>query len=117
MGQVFSIRREVIHLKSQKKTEEIVYGITSLPPHEGAPQRLLELNRGHWQIENRLHWVRDVTFDEDRSQIRTRNSPRIMATLKNLAISLLRWLGKTNIAKALRHLAAQPHLSLRLIGL
>jgi len=117
VGQVFCIRREVTHLKSQKKTEEILYGVTSLSPHKATPQRLLELNRGHWQIENRLHYVRDVTFDEDRSQIRTRNSPRVMATLKNLAISLLRWLGITNIARALRHLAAKPHLSLRLIGL
>lgn len=117
MAQVFCIRREVTHLKSQKKTEEIAYGITSLPPHKATAKRLLELNRGHWHIENRLNYVRDVTFDEDRSQIRTRNSPRVMATLKNFAISLFRWLGMTNIARALRHLAANPQLSLQLIGL
>jgi predicted transposase YbfD/YdcC len=117
VAQVFCIRREVTHLKSQKKTHEIAYGISSLPPHKAPPKRLLDLNREHWHIENRLNYVRDVTFDEDRSQIRTRNSPRVMATLKNFAISLLRWLGTTNIAKALRHLAAKAHLSLQLIGL
>lgn len=117
MAQVFCIRREVTELKSQKKTQQIAYGITSLPGHKAPAERLLELNRGHWHIENRLNYVRDFTFDEDRSQIRTRNSPRVMATLKNFAISLLRWLGTINIARALRHLAAKAHLSLQLIGL
>jgi predicted transposase YbfD/YdcC len=54
------------------------------------PQRLLELNRGHWAIENSLHYVRDVTFAEDLSQIRTKTAPHVMASLRNLAISLLR---------------------------
>jgi predicted transposase YbfD/YdcC len=81
------------------------------------PARLLKLNRGHWGIENSLHYVRDVTFDEDRSQIRTLNAPEVMASIKNFIISLFRWLGKTNIAKTLRDMAAKPYLSLRLIGL
>ncbi|WP_054813811.1 ISAs1 family transposase [Nocardia arizonensis] len=59
--------------------------------------------RGHWAIENRTHWVRDATFDEDRSQIRTGDAPQVMATLPNTAISLLRLAGHTNIAAALRH--------------
>jgi predicted transposase YbfD/YdcC len=115
--QVLCIRRRVTHLKRNKSTEEIAYGITSLPPHKASPQRLLQLNRGHWGTENRLNWVRDVTFDEDRCQIRTRNAPRVMASLRNFAISLLRWLQIKNIAQALRTMAARPHLSLRLIGL
>jgi predicted transposase YbfD/YdcC len=45
----------------------VVYGVTSLPPERATPARLLELVRGHWAIENKSHWVRDVTFDEDRS--------------------------------------------------
>jgi hypothetical protein len=61
--------------------------------------------------------VRDVTFDEDRSQIRTKSAPRVMATLRNLAISLLRLAGHTNIARALRRYAAKPHLTLCLVGL
>lgn len=115
--QVFCIRREVTSLKSYKKTEEIVCAVTSLPPEKTTPKRLLHLNRGHWGIENRLHYVRDVTFDEDRSQIRTRNAPQIMASLRNLVISLFRWFKKSNIAETLRDMAARPYLSLRLLGL
>jgi predicted transposase YbfD/YdcC len=115
--QAFCIRREVTSLKTHKKTEEIVYGITSLSPEKAAPPRLLHLNRGHWGIENRLHYVRDVTFDEDRCQIRTRNAPQIMASLRNFVISLFRWFKKSNLAETLRDMAARPYLSLRLLGL
>ncbi len=59
--------------------------------------------RGHWLIEDRLHWVRDVTYDEDRSQVRTANGPRVMASLRNLAIAILRLNGQISIAAALRH--------------
>jgi predicted transposase YbfD/YdcC len=64
---------------------------------------------GHWSIENRLHWVRDVSFDEDRSQVRTAHGPQVMAALGNLAITALRLSGATNIAAALRHHARDPH--------
>jgi predicted transposase YbfD/YdcC len=114
--QVLTIRREFTYIKSGKKSEEIVHGITSLSTSKADPTRLLQLNRGHWGIENSLHYVRDVTFNEDRSQIRTKNAPRTMACFRNFAISLLRWMGNSNIAKALRELAAKPHLSLQLIG-
>ena len=117
VGQVFCVRREVAHLKTNKKSVEIAYGITSLPSEKTTPEQLLQLNRGHWGIENRLHYVRDVTFDEDRSQIRTKNAPEIMASLRNFVISLFRWFKKTNIAETLREIAARPHLSLYLLGL
>ncbi len=64
-----------------KRSEETAYGITSLRKEEASAERLLELNRGHWEIENRIHYVRDVTFDEDRSQIRKGNGAHIMSTL------------------------------------
>jgi predicted transposase YbfD/YdcC len=115
--QVFCIRREVTHLRKNKDTSETVYGITSLSPAQASPQRILALNRGQWSIENRLHWVRDVTFDEDRSQIRTGTGPRVMASLRNLVISILRKCGATNIAKTLRSFAFKTHLALGLIGL
>lgn len=96
----------------------MVYLITSLPQEKADAQRLLRLNRGHWEIENRVHWVRDVNFDEDRSQIRTGAGPRVMATLRNLAISLLRLRNPSrSIAEALRDLAARPHLALAMVGL
>lgn len=115
--QVMRIERITEMLKSGKQRHEVVFGITSLSPEQASPERLLELNRGHWSIENSLHHVRDTTFDEDRSQIRTKAAPQVMATLKNLAISILRLNSFTNIASALRHFAAQQHLSLALIGL
>ena len=72
--------------------------------------------RGHWGIENRVHWVRDVTFDEDRSQVRTGSAPQIMAALRNLTISVIRLAGETNIAAALRRHAVHPSRPLALIG-
>jgi predicted transposase YbfD/YdcC len=87
---------------------ETVYAVTSLTATQTSPAELADIIRGHWSIEDRLHWVRDVTYDEDRSQVRTHNGPRVMATLRNLAISILRLTGATNIAAALRHHARRP---------
>ena len=115
-GQVACIERHTENLKTGKKRSETAYLITSLSPQKASPKQLLDLNRGHWSIENKSHYVRDVTFDEDRSQIRTKTGPRMMATLRNLAISLLRMANYSNIAEALRHMAAKPHLALQLIG-
>lgn len=103
--------------KSGKIRHETAFLITSLSPNETNPERLLALNRGCWGIENRNHYVRGVTFDEDRCQIRSNSGPRIMATLRNFAISILRYVGHSNIAKAIRHMAGKPHLALGLIGI
>jgi predicted transposase YbfD/YdcC len=89
LRQVFCLRREVMNLGKNKESSETVYSITRLPSAQASPQRILALNRGQWSIENRLHWVRDVTFDGDRSQIRTGAGPRVMAPLRNLVISIL----------------------------
>ena len=97
--------------------EEEVYCVTSLTPDKADAQRLLTLNRGHWTIENRLHYVRDVTYDEDRLQVRAQEGPRVMATLRNLAISILRLAGASNIAKALRHNQRNVERPLEYIGL
>jgi predicted transposase YbfD/YdcC len=117
LAQVFELGRHVITQKTNKERTEVVYGVTSLGPERATPERLLELVRGQWQIENKSHWVRDVTFDEDRSQVRCGNIPHIMAALRNTAIGLLRWAGHTNIAAACRQLAAQPLQALALIGI
>jgi len=114
--QVIRIERVTTKLDGSHMRREVVCGITSLDVSKATPERLLTLNRGHWCIENRLHWVRDVTFDEDRSQIRTKSAPRAMATLRNIAISLLRLRNNINIAEALRLYAAKPHLTLDVIG-
>jgi len=103
--------------KTGQERVEVVYGVTSLSPERVPPTRLLELVRGQWQIEHKSHWVRDVTFDEDRSQGRCGNIPQVMAALRNTAIGLLRWAGHTTIAAACRQLAAQPAQALALIGI
>ena len=117
LAQVFELGRHVITQKTGQERVEVVYGVTSLRPERATPGRLLELVRGQWQIENKSHWVRDVTFDEDRSQVRCGHIPQVMAALRNTAIGLLRWAGHTNIAAACRQLAAQPAQALALIGI
>ncbi len=91
--------------------------MSSLTQQKASAADLLRHVRGHWEIENRLHYVRDVTFDEDRSQVRRGSGPQMMASLRNLAISLLRMAGATNIASATRHLGRRSDKALRLLGL
>lgn len=111
--QVAQIRRTVT--RNGKKTVEVVYVITSADHHAAPPPVLAGWVRGHWGIENRNHWVRDVTYDEDRSTVRIDNAPQVMATLRNTAISLLRLDGHTNIAAALRHHAVNPARPINLV--
>lgn len=96
---------------------EIVYAITSLPARQATPAQLAALLRGHWGIENRLHWIRDTAYQEDTSQVRTGTAARTMATFRNLAISILRLAGHTNITATLRAYARHPELALELTGL
>ena len=117
LAQVFELGRHVITQKTTEERVEVVYGVTRLNSERGTPERLLDLVRSHWQIENKSHWVRDVTFDEDRSQVRCGNIPQVMAALRNTTIGLLRWAGYSNIAAACRRVAAQPDLALTLIGI
>jgi len=104
-------------VKGRKSTLETVYGLTSLLPHRASPAQLLGYNRAQWQIENRLHHVRDMTYDEDRSQVRRGRRPHAMATIRNVAISLLRLAGAESIAAATRYLGRQVERPLRLLGL
>ncbi len=90
-------------LTNHKWHTETVYAITDLTCNQIRANQIAEAIRGHWGIENRLHWIRDVVFAEDHSQIRTRNAPAVMATLRNLAVSLHRLTGATNIAAACRY--------------
>jgi hypothetical protein len=96
---------------------EVAYGVTSLPKEAATAEQLLGLWRGHWGIENRVHWVRDVTFDEDRCQVRSGAAPQVLAALRNLVISLVRKAGHRNVAAALRRHAAHPAEALALVGI
>lgn len=117
LGQVFHLERQVVTKKTGEVRSEVVAGVTSLAPARADAAHLLTLVRGHWCIENQSHWVRDVTFDEDRSQVRCGSIPQVLTTLRNTAIGLIRGAGYTNIAAACRRLAAQPALALQLIGI
>lgn len=106
VAQVAQLRRTVT--RRGRKTVEVVYLVTSADHVAAPPAVLAAWVQGQWGIENRLHWVRDVTFGEDLSQVRTGQAPRIMATCRNLAIGLLRLAGWDNIAAGLRHHARHP---------
>lgn len=97
--------------------EEVEYAITSLPRSRADAAKLLGGWRGHWGIENRLHYVRDVTFGEDASRIRTASAPQILAAIRNAAITLLRSWQHTNLAAALRENAYQPARLLTKLGI
>lgn len=94
---------------------EVVYLITSLPPAHASPERLLALIRGHWSIENGSHYVRDVSFGEDRSHIRTGNAPQVMAALRNLALTLIHRCGTSQIAATRRAFAFHPQQAFDLL--
>lgn len=110
------MRRTVARGRSAPSVETVC-GVTSLAPARAGADRLLGLVRGHWAIENRLHWVRDVTFDEDRSQVRTGAAPQVLAALRNTVIGLLRLAGATAIRPALRQVADAKELAFRLLGI
>lgn len=115
--QVLEVERTVTRKRTGEMRREVAYAITSLSSERASARQLLQLWREHWHIENKLHHVRDVTFDEDRSQVRTERIPQVMAALRNIAISLLRLCGAENIAAATRRYAARPSLALAAVGL
>jgi hypothetical protein len=117
LAPVFQLERRVTMKASAAQRADVVDGVTSLRPAQACPQRLLGLVRQHWQIENQVHGVRDVTFDEDRSQVRSGSIPQGMAACRNPTIGLLPWVGETNSAAACRRLAAQPWAALARSGI
>lgn len=116
VGQVMRrcCRRQV--LKTGKTSQEITYAITDLRPQQADAACLAALWRGHWTIENRVHYVRDVTFGEDACQIHVGTAPRALAILRNALLTLLRCQGWTNLAQAVRSYGASVPRALDLIG-
>lgn len=106
VAQIAQLRRTVT--RKDKKHVEIVYIITSAKHTDAPAAALATWVQGHWHIEDKLHYVRDFSYDEDRSQVRTAKAPHVMATLRNTAIGILRLAGWDNIAAALRHHARNP---------
>jgi predicted transposase YbfD/YdcC len=102
VGQVESVVQ-----KDGKTSHEIRYFITSVPRKQADAGQLLKWARGHWSIENRSHYVRDVTLGEDASRVRKGSGPEVMAAIRNAAIGFLRSTGATNIAETIRRNASQ----------
>jgi predicted transposase YbfD/YdcC len=115
LGQVFRLER-VRRVQGQASVE-VVYGITSLPRHRADAARLLELTRTHWAIENELHYVRDVTLSEDRCRVRCGAAPRVLASVRNVAIAILNEVESPSRAAAIREFCAEPELCLHYFGL
>ncbi|MEZ3183266.1 ISAs1 family transposase [Streptomyces pimonensis] len=114
--QAIEVKRRRTNRTTNKTTVKTIYAVTSLTPEQATPERIAELIRGHWQVEA-LHHVRDVTFAEDASRVRTGTAPRAMATLRNLAIGLIRQAGWTNIAAATDHYRSRTDHALQLLDL
>jgi predicted transposase YbfD/YdcC len=112
VGQVAELTRTVSDAKGTR--QEVVFLLTSRPPARARRRHLLAWIRGHWSVEAR-HWVRDVTFGEDRSRLRRGHTPQIMAALRNLCITLIRRTGATEIAATRRSFANHPATALALL--
>lgn len=119
MQQIFEVVRDR-QVKGRAATREVVYGFTSLSPQQAGPAELLAACRGHWGIENELHGVRDGTLAEDRCRVRKGQSPRVLASLRNLAVHFLtkqvRSKTSRNRAEACRQNHARPEAPLRLLN-
>lgn len=120
MRQVFRVTRKRT-LKDrqtgvQSTTTEVVYGITDLTRAQADAKRLLGFNRGHWCIENKSHYSRDVTFREDAHQARTGNGPQHMAAVRNTVITLCRLYGYLNVAETRRDFAWNPQRIFHMLG-
>lgn len=113
MGQVYCLRRE--RTAGGKTTVEEVYGITSLTRDQADAPQLLQVLRGHWGIENRLHYVRDVTLAEDACRVHKGTAATLLASLRNAALVLLQQLELASIAEAVRTCVFRPKLARHLV--
>ncbi|MFE9172707.1 ISAs1 family transposase [Streptomyces kebangsaanensis] len=114
--QAIEVKRRRTNRTTSKTTIKPIYAVTSLTPEQATASQLAELIRGHWQVEA-LHHVRDVTFAEDASRVRTGTAPRAVATFRNLAIGLIRQAGWANIATATNHYRSRTDHALQLLDL
>lgn len=117
LHQSFKLTRTTTYLKAGQQTTEVVYGFTNLPEEIAPPACLLEVIRGHWTIENQLHWVRDVSFGEDAASFHKNQAPHAFATLRNLALTLIRAAGFDCVPEAFDTFSAQPALACQFLGL
>jgi len=110
VGQAFLIQREATDKKTDEYSCEIAYGITSRPPEQADPQRVLATNRGHWAIENSCHYIIDWNYDEDRGRIRTGHGPENITRLRRFAVSIIKLKGARSAAQKMRQLCRNTRL-------
>jgi len=111
------VERETWNRQPGAYTVETTYLIGSMDTRQYGPEVFLKINRAHWGIENRLHYVKDVSLGEDACRVRTKSSPQVLAGVRNAVVSLFRRDGWTNIAAALRHHAVKISKAFKLIGI
>lgn len=116
VGQVLRRTYRAVELTTGVVHQEVTYGITSLTPQEATVAEVERLWRGHWAVENGVHYPRDVSLGEDASQVRVGHAPQALAAFRNGVLNLLRGQGWTSIADGLRHYGAYPTRALRLLG-
>jgi len=110
VGQVFAIERITLEKKTGQSSCELAYGITSRSPQQADPRRLLEINRGHWTIENSCYYILDWNYDEDRCRIRTGHGPENITRLRRFAIGLIKSKGVKSVAQKMRQLNRSTRL-------
>lgn len=116
-AQVFLIRRDVFDLDGSRVRKQYVHGVTSQAAAKSAPDVIAGQVRDHWTVENRVHYVRDVTWREDANRAYTGDAPRMMAALRNLALSVLNHHGTTKIKATLQRLERNPEQAIALLNL
>ncbi len=113
MAQVFQIEREIV--RNGKTSREVVYGITSAPAEVADATEVLRVVRAHWELENRVHWRRDVTLGEDACQVKQGKAAHVLAALNNGVLMLMDHLGVENVKAQMRKFAAQPLTAVALL--
>ena len=110
VGQAFIVERHCLEKKTGATSREIAYGLTSRPPEQADPQRVLKVNRGHWVIENGCHYILDWNYDEDRRRIRTGHGPENITRLRRFAIGVIKSHGARSVAQKMRQLTRHVRL-------
>lgn len=110
VGQAFLVERHSTEKKTGKSSVELAYGLTRRTPEQASPQRLLQINRGHWTIENSCHYILDWNYDEDRSRIRAGYGPENITRLRRFAIGLIKSRGAGSVAQKMRQLTRSVRL-------
>lgn len=110
VGQAFAIERQFINKKTGERSCEVAYGITSRTADEANPERILNVNRGHWTIENSCHYIIDWNYDEDRSRIRTGYGPENITRFRRFAIGVIKSKGVRSVAQKMRELTFNVRL-------